>query len=200
MFHPDAALRRVDDVVGMGVFATRPIPRGTLTWTLCRYDQVLSPAAVRAMPEPCRDLIDVYGFANSAGHRVLCWDLGRWVNHSCEANTLPLNETCDVAVRDIAAGEQITCEYGSLGLAWPLACRCGSPRCRGTIGAADPGPLGASWDHLASAVLADARRVPQPLWPMVQDPAALRALLADPAGTTFSTGLGRAAVAGARRP
>ena len=43
MIHPDTEVRRVDDVVGVGVFATALIPRGTLTWALDPLDQLLTP-------------------------------------------------------------------------------------------------------------------------------------------------------------
>lgn len=46
----------------------------------------------------------------------MCWDWGRYMNHSCAPNTLGLGPYADVAVRDIHPGEQLTCEYGMLNL------------------------------------------------------------------------------------
>src|SRR5881296_1655598 len=50
MIHPDTELHFVDPEIGYGVFATKPIPRGTVIWTLCELDALSSPEAVRAMP------------------------------------------------------------------------------------------------------------------------------------------------------
>src|SRR5690348_16711111 len=40
----------------------------------------------------------------------------RFVNHSCDGNT-EVREFCDVAVRRIQVGEEITSDYGSVGAA-----------------------------------------------------------------------------------
>ena len=58
--------------------------------------------------------------------------------------------TIEIAVRDVAAGEEITCEYATLNLTEPMDCRCGASGCRRTIGSDDlptavarPRPAGA---------------------------------------------------------
>jgi SET domain-containing protein len=55
----------------------------------------------------------------------------KFVNHSCEANTRVKNN-CDVAVRNIEKGEEITSNYGKGGLN-SFICKCGSKDCRGVI-------------------------------------------------------------------
>jgi hypothetical protein len=58
------------------------------------------------------------------------------LNHSCDPNTWEQYEgraSYLVARREIAAGEEITCDYNiniADGTAWP--CRCGAARCLGT--------------------------------------------------------------------
>jgi hypothetical protein len=44
MLHPDTELRFVNRTIGYGVFATRMIPRGTITWVRDRLDQAFTPA------------------------------------------------------------------------------------------------------------------------------------------------------------
>ena len=56
----------------------------------------------------------------------------RYVNHSCEPNTQP-KDYSDVAIKDIARGEEITSDYGE-GNPVGFKCRCGSKNCRGFIG------------------------------------------------------------------
>jgi hypothetical protein len=63
----------------------------------------------------------------------------RHTNHSCDPSAWVLYEgegTWLVARRDIAAGEEITCDYNiniAGGTSWP--CHCGARKCRGeTLG------------------------------------------------------------------
>jgi uncharacterized protein len=57
----------------------------------------------------------------------------RFVNHSCSNNT-EVRNFCDVAIRRIDVGEEITSDYGSDGSGVSFACQCGSENCRGIIG------------------------------------------------------------------
>lgn len=63
-------------------------------------------------------------------------DAERWApqNHACDPNTR-YDGLDVVAVRAIAAGEELTIDYGELNGpdAEPFECRCGSPQCRGHI-------------------------------------------------------------------
>ena len=70
---------------------------------------------------------------------ILCFDDARFVNHSDTPNVAtdyaqdPYG--LDVALRDIATGEEVCWDYstsiGSPG--WSLACQCGSAKCRGIV-------------------------------------------------------------------
>lgn len=60
----------------------------------------------------------------------------RHVNHSCSPNTfmrLFRHHVEFYALRDIAPGEELTCDYGETHHDGTLPCRCGSARCRGSI-------------------------------------------------------------------
>ena len=64
-------------------------------------------------------------------------------NHSCEPNTVSVFYNPDdkteyrlVALTDIAPGDELTCDYETLGdycETRVIPCRCGTPSCRGTI-------------------------------------------------------------------
>jgi hypothetical protein len=58
----------------------------------------------------------------------------RFLNHSCEANAVLRGLTL-VALRDIAAGAEITFDYATTEyeMAEPFVCGCGAPTCRGVI-------------------------------------------------------------------
>jgi hypothetical protein len=177
MLHPHTEIRLIGEAVGLGVFATRPIPRGTITWTLCKFDRIYSRAEVEAMEPAYRRIAEVFSYIDPEGRSVLCWDGARHMNHACDSNTFPIIPVVDIAVRDIAAGEQITCDYGTCNLLEELSCLCGAHDCRSTIRRRDALEFGATWDAKVKAVLPDVLQVAQPLMGFVQSRAALEKIL-----------------------
>ena len=107
MVHPDTELRFVSPAIGWGVFATRDIPTGTITWALDALDQHLSDKDIRRLPEYDRELVEEYAYIDGRGDHILCWDHARFNNHSCDANCLGVCDDFQMAVRDIAAGEEV---------------------------------------------------------------------------------------------
>jgi uncharacterized protein len=60
----------------------------------------------------------------------------RFANHACEPNMvlkIQQGRAEFYALRDIAAGEELTADYGATHHAGKLACRCGAARCRGWL-------------------------------------------------------------------
>ena len=112
MIHPDTELKFANPLIGYGVFATRFIPRGTITWVRDRLDQALTPAAIAQLPTMYHDIVLKYSFIDGAGRFVLCWDHARFVNHSC-------NPTCRSAGYDfeVAAAKYLhALEHGGVPL------------------------------------------------------------------------------------
>ena len=120
MVHPDTELRFVSDVVGVGLFATRPIPLGTIVWVQDDLDVVLEAERVAALDPQRRAYVDTYAYRDQLGRYVLCWDHGRFVNHSFHANCMGTAWQLEVAIRDIAIGEELTDDYGTLNLDEPF--------------------------------------------------------------------------------
>jgi hypothetical protein len=55
-------------------------------------------------------------------------------NHSCDPNLALQGQIVLVAMRDIAPGEELTIDWATTDDGdYTLHCRCGSPRCRGTV-------------------------------------------------------------------
>lgn len=162
MMHPDTEVRFISPAIGYGVFATKPIPRGTVTWVLCRFDRVYTPAEVDALPAAYQPLVERYAYVDSGGDYVLCWDAGRHVNHSCEPAMLGVGHDFEIAVRDISPGDQITCDYGGLNLTGRLRCQCGAPSCRAIVGGDDILQMWSRWDGLLAENLIEASLVAQP--------------------------------------
>jgi len=57
----------------------------------------------------------------------------RYVNHSCNPNTNPINK-CDVAIKDIKKGEEITTDYSKDNVpGLNMKCNCGDKDCKKII-------------------------------------------------------------------
>ena len=180
MVHPDTELRFVNPVLGWGVFATRAIPRGTITWALDAIDRRFTDEQIEAMPEYARALLHKYCYVDVRGNHVLCWDHARFINHSCAANCLSVGYEFELAVRDIAAGEELTDDYGSLNPTEPFPCACAAPDCRKVVMPDDHLRLAADWDRLGREAFRLIPSVPQPLWPILSERPVVESALADP--------------------
>lgn len=165
MIHPHTRLVAIDSVVGNGVVATRRIPRGTITWVLDELDRPLTGTEMNAMPSCYDKLIDLWTFHDGRGHRVLCWDTGRNLNHSCEPNCGGSEFWFEVALRDIEPGEQLTNDYATLYMrpSEDFACRCGSPLCRGAASHEQVPLVVAAIQKQLQLALSELTMVPQPL-------------------------------------
>lgn len=180
MLHPHTKLDFVDEQIGYGVFATRFIPVGTITWTLDPLDQVIPADRVSGLPPNLWNVLEHYAFLNGRGDYVLCWDFARFMNHSCNPTALAPGIDVEIAVRDILPGEQLTGDYGAYNLERDLPCRCGASSCRGTVRNSDFDLFAPEWDAQLQRAVSRVDTVEQPLWDHVADKIALSAAAADP--------------------
>ena len=178
MIHPHSELRFVSSEIGFGVFATRFIPKGAITWVFDPLDQIITPAKQSTLPAPLQRQIDTYSYQNGRGERILCWDHARFINHSCHPTSLAPGFDLEIAVCDIEPGQEITDDYGSLNLDVAFACACGSPQCRGVIKPEDFWHYSDNWDELIAAAFPLVGTVEQPLWELVREQAPIGRILA----------------------
>jgi SET domain-containing protein len=106
------------DIAGIGLFAAEDISKGTVTWRFMpAYDRLLTQTDIDGLPEPARsNILDHVYLDAASGQFVLCADNARFMNHADDPNTAGIHEPgsiegFDVAIRDIAAGEELTCDY-----------------------------------------------------------------------------------------
>lgn len=168
MMHPDTELRFIDERIGYGVFATRFIPKGTIVWALDPLDQRITPEQVERMIEPMRQQVLKYSYRNEKGEYILCWDIGRYINHSFHANCVGTAYDIELAARDIRPGEQLTDDYGSLNVDDPFHCLPESDTDRKIVMPDDLLTYYQDWDHLAYEAFQHLERVKQPLAPLVK--------------------------------
>lgn len=120
MIHPDTELKFISNEIGYGVVATKFIPAGTITWVLDKLDREFSPLDFQNMEPIYQTILDTYTFRNNKGNFILCWDNGRYVNHSFNSNCLTTAYDFEIAIRDIHPGEQLTDDYGYLNISFPF--------------------------------------------------------------------------------
>ena len=101
-------------IEGVGVFAAAPIARGTVIWTLDeRFDQVLSPSEIAELGEEQQRFVERYGYPHTQRPDLTIVELdnGRFMNHADDPNTEFTDPAIGWTIRDIAEGEEITCNY-----------------------------------------------------------------------------------------
>ena len=180
MLHPHTELRFISPEIGYGVVATRPIPRGTITWARCDLDKAFTPRELADMGPEYQAILEKYCFRDARGDHILCWDLARFINHSCDATCLSPGYNFELAVRDIQPGEELTDDYGTLNLDTAFQCLCGSPKCRATVAPEDVLNQADAWDQKVRAAFPSLAQVDQPLWPFVREKKAVKQALAQP--------------------
>ena len=102
------------EIEGVGIFAAQPIRAGQPIWTLDeRFDLKLTSADIEALPPIMQDYVDRYGYPHMTepGLTVVEFDHGKFMNHSATPNTDFRDPVTGYAIRDIAAGEELTTDY-----------------------------------------------------------------------------------------
>jgi SET domain-containing protein len=102
------------EIEGVGVFAATPIRKGELIWRLAPdFDRMVPADAYDALPEVMKELLDRYAYPSPdrPGYLVYEVDNGRFMNHADTPNTDFSAYGGGWATRDIAAGEELTCNY-----------------------------------------------------------------------------------------
>ena len=168
MIHPHTELRFVSDAIGFGVFASQPIPAGTIVWAHDPLDREIPAADVARLDPLLRERAEKYCYRNRAGHYFLCWDHARYVNHSFTPNCVTTPYRFELAVRDIAAGEQLTNDYGTLNIVEPFE-PIDEGHARKTVQPDDLDRHFAHFDALLAAAFPHIGKVEQPLRPLVGD-------------------------------
>ncbi len=168
MIHPETKLKWVSTEIGYGVFATQHIPKGTAVYVRDALEIVVSKHSGLAQNPAYKEILRKYSYIDAKGDYILSWDHGRYVNHCCHPNTITTGYGFEIAIRDIAPGEEITDDYGLLNLDEDIPLSCGKGNCRGVARARDFDTYAAHWDAVARQALAQFNLVEQPLLPFFE--------------------------------
>ncbi|RQP24625.1 SET domain-containing protein [Piscinibacter terrae] len=130
-FAVDVKPSRID---GQGAFAAQPIPARRKIGEVRGESISVREARQRARGQARIMMVEVSDKrAIDASHST---DPMRFTNHSCQPNAVMRIRQGRVefyAMRDIAAGEELTVNYGETHHEGRLRCRCGAPGCLGSL-------------------------------------------------------------------
>ena len=162
MIHPHTEIRFINEIIGHGVVATKFIPAGTITWALDHLDREFTPSEFDKLDPLYQNILETYSYRNKLGNLVLCWDNGRFVNHSFKSNCLSTAYDFEIAIRDIHPGEQLTDDYGYLNVTESFT-GIDEGTTRKTVYPDDLLNYASQWDEKVKAVFDDILEVEQPL-------------------------------------
>lgn len=98
---------------GFGVFAKEFIPKGTKVWEFNPiFDIVLSEEEFAALPASSKEEIEIHLYQPDEGGELYYEStMGKYMNHSRAPNVDFSEVGKGWAMRDIEAGEEMTCDY-----------------------------------------------------------------------------------------
>jgi SET domain-containing protein len=101
----------ISDQKGYGLVASRPIPKGTVTFAQDGLDIVIPNDGIDRVDPQLMEYVEKYSYEDYLGNRIVSWDLAKYMNHDDDANTLTTGYGFEVAVRHIEEGEEVTDDY-----------------------------------------------------------------------------------------
>ncbi len=107
-------------IQGLGLFAAQDVPAGTVVWRFAPgLDQLIPQDAIPGLPAAFQDYLARYAYPHPdhPGVVVLSCDHAKFMNHSDDPAIESAGDESR-ARRFIAAGEEITCDYGSFVAGW----------------------------------------------------------------------------------
>jgi SET domain-containing protein len=111
-------------IEGVGVFAAEPIAAGTRIWRLePSFDRLIKKAEVLELAPLMQAFVDRYAYPLLSDPDTLIVELdnGRFMNHNdVEPNTRFDDPDAGYALRDIEAGEELTCNYAEFDPAFEI--------------------------------------------------------------------------------
>ncbi len=168
MIHPQTELRFINPAVGYGVFATEDLPEGTIVYVKDSLELVITPTDYLMHIPEMQAVVDKYSYIDEKGNRIVSWDFAKYVNHCCNCNTISTGYGFEIAIRNIAKGEQITDEYGIFNIEKEMELVCGEKNCRKRIHPDDFDTYYKDWDAKIQRALPKLFTVEQPLMPFVE--------------------------------
>jgi len=135
---PKARKGVTSGIAGRGLIATEPIARDEVV--AVKAGHIVTTAVLESLPEHLQnsdvqitDDLHLVALTDDEYEPVMLF-----INHSCEPNVGFGGNVVLVAMRDIAAGEELTTDYALFDdYKGSMECHCGRPQCRGAVDGRD---------------------------------------------------------------
>lgn len=104
------------EIEGVGVFTAEPVKAGQVISKFePEFDRLIPTPDYLAAPAHLKALLDRYAFPHPDKPEYIVYEVdnSRFMNHSKTPNTDYSDFAAGRAIRDIAAGEELTCDYDS---------------------------------------------------------------------------------------
>lgn len=169
MIHPDTEVKYVNDVIGYGVFATAFIPEGTILYVKDPLEIEVTKSRFKKLDRKHQEIVEKYSYIDERGVRILSWDHAKYMNHSCDCNSISTGYGFEIAITDIHKGEEITDEYGLFNIPEPVDINCQCTNCRKQLLPDDIDQYHDIWDSRVRHALEHINLVSQPLWDVLEE-------------------------------
>jgi hypothetical protein len=96
----------------VGLFAAADLRENSVIWEFLEgVDWRIGPDELALFPEPFQSRLRHYLYQEDSGLYVLCGDNAKYMNHSEDPNCDDGDGELTVSRRQIAMGEELTCDY-----------------------------------------------------------------------------------------
>ena len=101
---------------GLGVCAEEPLAAAQPAWRQDpELDRLIAPVAISTLPGAQQEFLNRYAYLDRQRDQlVLCGADARFMNHSPKPNVSEVRDDACFARHDIAAGEELACDYHQL--------------------------------------------------------------------------------------
>jgi len=128
---PKARKGVTSGIAGRGLVATEPIARDEVV--AVKAGHIVTTAVLQNSDVQITDDLHLVALTDDEYEPVMLF-----INHSCEPNVGFGGNVVLVAMRDIAAGEELTTDYAMFDdYEGSMECHCGRPQCRGVVDGRD---------------------------------------------------------------
>ena len=108
---------KFSEIHGVGCFTAEDIKSGQVVWKMDPVlDVEITEEQMSSYPQAVREFLTTYAYGQEEDGQktyILCGDHARHMNHSDSPNLIEAGDgnALNIAVRDIKAGEELTCDY-----------------------------------------------------------------------------------------
>lgn len=108
---------KFSEIHGVGCFTAEDIKKGQVVWKLDPlFDVEILADKIASYPPAIQCFLEMYAYGQETNGKksfILCGDHARHMNHTENPNLLETRDGNNTAIRDIKAGEELTCDYNA---------------------------------------------------------------------------------------